>query len=88
MPIYIFCYAGVFLFLFTYLKMAKKNKKLRNEIALIGERYSGKTQLFISMSDGKKYETCPSIKNNSSNYAMNKKNYKLTDYHGDGISKD
>ena len=87
-PIHYFALAIVGLFLLAYLKMAGKNKKLRNKIALIGERNSGKTQLFISLNGGKKMKTAPSIHNNKTDYELNGKKYQMVDFIGDNISKE
>lgn len=54
----------------------------------MGERFSGKTQLFISLNQGKKMRTVPSIHNNKTIYTMNNKKYEMIDYIGDNISKE
>jgi len=50
----------------VFLLMKKKSKVNKTEIGLIGERGSGKTQLFIGLCGGKLFETVPSIANNTS----------------------
>lgn len=87
-PIYYFSFIAIFLFLFAYCRLAKTKGKPRNEIALVGERYSGKTQLFISLAEGKKFPSVPSIRNNKTEYSLHGKKLVLIDYHGDGISKE
>ena len=55
---------------------------------MVGERSSGKTQLFITLNKGKKVKTAPSIRNNKTNYELNGKNYEMVDFIGDNISKE
>jgi len=71
-----------------YILFGKKKSGNQNVIALIGERYSGKTQLFVKIADGKTFPTVPSIKNNQTTYKFGNKTYQLIDYCGDNISKD
>lgn len=71
LPIYLFI-AAVIILLFLLLNR-KKNTPNQREIALIGERGSGKTQLFISLCGGKAFETVPSISNNSCQLELNGK---------------
>ena len=68
--------------------MTKKQGKGRIRIALIGERNSGKTQLFIKLNGGKKMQTAPSIQNNKTTFEREKKKYEMIDYIGDNISKE
>lgn len=74
--------------IFGVLKFTKSKGKLRNKIVIMGERFSGKTQLFISLNQGKKMRTVPSIHNNKTIYTMNNKKYEMIDYIGDNISKE
>lgn len=47
------------------LLIVKRKKRVDSDsIALIGERFSGKTQLFMRLNSGKAFETAPSIRNN------------------------
>jgi len=73
-----------------YVMLTKKKSGNQNIVALIGERYAGKTQLFMRLNGGKLFETVPSIKNNQTSFKMpsSRKNYQIVDYCGDGISKD
>ena len=73
-----------------YLFLGKKKSGNQNVIALIGERYSGKTHLFVRLNGGKLFDTVPSIKNNHTSFKMqsSRKTYQMTDFCGDGISKD
>ncbi len=73
-----------------YLFLGRKKSTGQNAIALIGERYSGKTQLFIGLNGGKQFETVPSISNNHTSFKMpsSRKTYQMSDFCGDGISKD
>ena len=70
------------------MSLTKKKKKNRNIIALVGERYAGKTQLFINLGGGKKMATVPSIKKNETELKINEKMYRLVDYNGDNLSKE
>lgn len=54
----------------------------------MGERFAGKTQLFIALNEGKRFETVPSIRNNCCTKSINKRKYRVTDYCGDNISKE
>jgi hypothetical protein len=65
----------------------RKSKPTKREIALIGERGSGKTQLFIGLCSGKSFETVPSITNNTSTLELGNKTYKICDFIGDNLSK-
>lgn len=71
-----------------YIVFGKKKSGNQNVLALIGERYSGKTQLFVRIAGGKVFPTVPSIKNNQTTYKLGNKTYQFIDYCGDGISKD
>lgn len=66
----------------------KNSKTSKKEIALIGERNSGKTQLFIGLSGGRSFETVPSISNNSCEIEFGKNKYKIWDFIGDNLSKE
>jgi ABC-type phosphate/phosphonate transport system ATPase subunit len=68
-------------------KLSKSKKKPKNIIAIVGERFSGKTQLFININEGKKLRTVPSIHNNKTPFKLGNKNYEMVDYIGDNISK-
>jgi septin family protein len=68
--------------------LKKSKSKLRNIITLLGERYSGKTQFFITLIGGKKMRSVPSIHNNKTSFAMNGHRYQMIDYIGDNISKE
>ena len=80
------CFVAIFLI--VYMSLLKKKKKPRNIIALVGERYSGKTQLFINLGGGKKMATVPSIRKNETSLKINEKIYELIDYNGDNLSKE
>lgn len=69
-------------------RMRSGKKLQKTRIDIVGERYSGKTQLFISLNEGKKYKTVPSISNNVSKIKIEGKEYRLADYCGDDFSKD
>ena len=70
------------------MSMTKKQSKNRRRIALIGERNSGKTQLFVKLNGGKKMQTAPSIQNNKTTFEREGKKYEMVDYIGDNISKE
>lgn len=55
---------------------------------LIGERFAGKTQTFISLAGGKRLPTVPSIKKNQTTYKLHEKSYSLIDYNGDNLSRE
>jgi len=65
----------------AYILLGKKKSGNQNIIALIGERYSGKTQLFMRLNSGKLFETVPSIKNNHTSYKMpsSRKTYEMVE---------
>jgi GTPase SAR1 family protein len=65
----------------------RKSKNNKKEIGLIGERGSGKTQLFIGLSGGKPFETVPSLVNNTCEIEIGRNKYKLCDFIGDNLSK-
>jgi GTPase SAR1 family protein len=67
---------------------SKKSKSNKREIALVGERGAGKTQLFISLCGGKQLESVPSIVNNTGILEIERNKYVLTDFIGDNISKE
>lgn len=69
-------------------KLSKSKKKPKNIIALVGERFAGKTQLFITLNEGKKMRTVPSIHNNKTWFKLGNRSYEMTDYIGDNISKE
>lgn len=71
-----------------YIVLGKKKAGNQNVMALIGERYSGKTQLFVRLAGGKPFPSVPSIKNNHTTYKSGSKTYQFIDYCGDNISKD
>ena len=73
--------------LIAILKLKKKNIS-KKEIALVGERGSGKTQLFIGLNKGKALESAPSLVNNHSELTIGSNKYKLTDFIGDNVSKE
>ena len=82
---------GIVVLLITvYFIFGRKKTGNQNLVALIGERNSGKTQLFIRLNSGKSFETVPSIKNNETSFKIptSKKVYKMVDYCGDDISKE
>ncbi len=87
MPIILGIVAVAFI---LYILRNRKKSGNQNIVALIGERYSGKTQLFMTVNGGKIYETVPSITNNQTSLKMpsSRKSYQFIDYCGDGISKD
>jgi GTPase SAR1 family protein len=68
--------------------LRRKSKPSKKEIALVGERGSGKTQLFIGLCGGKHFETVPSITNNTSTLQVGNKNYAICDFIGDNLSKE
>lgn len=73
----------------VFLMMKKgKSKSSKSEICLVGERGSGKTQLFVSLCNGKSFETVPSISNNISTVEFGRKTYQLCDFIGDNLSKE
>lgn len=76
------------LFIFIAFKAFKSKRKPRSLIVLVGERFAGKTQLFINLNQGKKLATVPSIHNNETSYSLNGKPLKMIDYIGDNISKE
>lgn len=72
----------------VYLRLRKAKSANRNRIVLVGERNSGKTQLWINLNGGKKTATGPSIHNNKTTWREGNKKYEIVDYIGDNISKD
>jgi GTPase SAR1 family protein len=66
----------------------RKSKSSKREIALIGERGSGKTQLFIGLCGGKPFETVPSIANNNCEKDFGGNKYSVCDFMGDNLSKE
>lgn len=68
-------------------KLSKSKKKPKNIIGIVGERFAGKTQLFINLNQGKKMRTVPSIRNNQTTFKLANRNYEMIDYIGDNISK-
>lgn len=74
--------------MFVAVKLSKSKKKPRNIIAILGERFAGKTQLFITLNEGKKIKTVPSIRNNKTTYRQGNKAFEMVDYIGDNISKE
>jgi septin family protein len=73
-------------FVLVYFRLGKK-KGGKKVIALVGERQSGKTQMFMGLAGGKQLRTVPSIKNNSTTYQVASKPYTLIDFNGDDLSK-
>lgn len=78
---------AIVLMIFAVKLSKSKKKKPKSIIALVGERFSGKTQLFIGLNQGKKMQTVPSIHNNETTFKLNNKPYRMIDYIGDNISK-
>lgn len=72
----------------AYIILFRKKTVSRTRIALVGERFSGKSQLFISLNEGKKMETVPSLNNNNVTRVINGNKYNITDYIGDNLSKE
>ena len=72
----------------AYLVLARgKKKSFKKEIALTGERLAGKTQLFLSLSGSKAFNTVPSINNNVCALELGRNSYQLIDFIGDNLSK-
>lgn len=84
--IYIIAVAAIVIVLLVLKK--GKSKSSKREIGIVGERGSGKTQLFIGLSKGKPLETVPSISNNTSEIEIGNNKYKLCDFIGDNLSKE
>lgn len=84
--IYIGAIIAIVLILIVF-KAFKSKRKPRSLIVLVGERFAGKTQLFINLNQGKKLATVPSIHNNQTSFSLNGKPHKMIDYIGDNISK-
>lgn len=84
--IYVVVIVAIITILFLLKRGTSKNSK--KEIAIVGERGAGKTQLFIGLNKGKSLETVPSIVNNVSTIELGRKKYTLCDFIGDNLSKD
>ena len=64
-----------------------KTSNAKKEIALVGERGSGKTQLLISLCNGKAFPTVPSINNNAGELQLGSKSFRVIDFIGDNVSR-
>ncbi len=64
------------MFVIVAYRMKSKAKQIVPvQIALLGQRNSGKTQLFIKMTNGIQMETVHSIKNNKAKITIQSKDY-------------
>ena len=73
------------LFLLFRKSKAANNKK---EIAIVGERGSGKTQLLMTLTGGPTFQTVPSISNNSAPLEIGNTAYRIIDFIGDNVSRE
>ena len=71
-----------------FLIFKRKPKSNKKEIAIVGERGAGKTQLFIGLAGGKPFESVPSIANNICKLDVGRKQFQLCDFMGDNLSKE
>jgi GTPase SAR1 family protein len=71
----VYVIAGLALLFVIFLIKKGKGKSTKREIGIVGERLSGKTQLFIGLTGGKPFETVPSITNNNAQLALGRKTY-------------
>ena len=86
-PTYLIPIVVLFLILII-IKVKGKKSANKTRIVVVGQRFSGKTQLFITLNQGKRYSSVPSISNNHSQFKLQNKKYDLCDYCGDDLSKD
>ena len=64
-----------------------KGGNVKKEIALVGERGAGKTQLLITLCGGKAFPTVPSINNNAAELELGSKSFRVIDFIGDNVSR-